>query len=367
MEEQKPKHKMPIESANGTLEKVSAPTPSRSHWLRINNSALVRFLLFFACGWAVVTLFQYFEYVIFVFAFSAILALVLNYPVQFLERFVGRNIALAIAIGSSLVVIIAAVVAIGLTLTDQIQQLATLLLQTLNTTNNPLDWLERAFAARNIPLSLNAIEVQIRNAFMYGINWTVTSLSVLLQNYVTFIIILVVSFFMLADGAKLWRLVLKLVPSEHRNQVANAVQTNFVGFVRGQLLISFLLGIATFLVFVMFQIPFPFLLAVTVAVFDLIPGIGATLGVTVVCLIILVQSGWLAALKVFAICIILQQLQDNLLSPRVMQSTVHLSPVIVFFALLVGTKISGLLGTILSVPIAGVIVSLLNIEEAQGT
>jgi predicted PurR-regulated permease PerM len=349
------------------MDPGSAPKSHRSSWGRITNSALVRFLLFFASGWALVTLFQYFEYVIFIFAFSAVLALVLNYPMQFLERFVARNFALAIVIISSLILIIAAVVAIGLTLTTQLQQLANLLLQTLNDTNNPLDQLQRLLSARNIPLDLNAIEAQLRNAFVSGLNWVVGSLPMLLQNYITFIIVIVVSFFLLIDGEKLWQLLLKLVPSQRRAQVSTAVQKNFVGFLRGQLLISFLLSLATFLVFLLFQIPFPFLLAVTIGVFDLIPGIGATLGVTLVSLIILVQSGWLTALKVLAICIILQQLQDNLISPRVMQSTVHLSPVVVFFALLVGTRVSGLLGTILAVPVAGVIVSLLNIEEAQGT
>ncbi len=120
------------------------------------------------------------------------------------------------------------------------------------------------------------------------------------------------------DGAKLWRLVLKLVPSQHRNRVAIAVQRNFAGFLRGQLLISLLLSTATFLIFVLFQIPFSFLLVVTVGVFDLIPGVGATLGVSIVCLVIFVQSGWLTAPKVLIICVILQQLQDNFLSPRVM-------------------------------------------------
>jgi predicted PurR-regulated permease PerM len=348
------------------MDRGSAPQSHHSSWGRITNSALVRFLLFFASGWALVTLFQYFEYVIFIFAFSAVLALVLNYPMQFLERFVGRNFALAIVIVSSLILIVAAVVAIGLTLTTQLQQLANLLLQTLNDTNNPLDQLQRVLAARNIPLDLNAIESQLRNAFVSGLNWVLGSLPMLLQNYITFIIVIVVSFFLLIDGEKLWQLLLKLVPSQRRVQVSTAVQKNFVGFLRGQLLISFLLSLATFLVFFLFQIPFPFLLAVTIGVFDLIPGIGATLGVTLVSLIILVQSGWFTALKVLAICIILQQLQDNLISPRVMQSTVHLSPVVVFFALLVGTRVSGLLGTILAVPVAGVIVSLLDIEEAQG-
>jgi predicted PurR-regulated permease PerM len=348
------------------MDKSPEPADRHSHWNRIGTNALVRFLLFFASGWALVALLQYFEYAIFVFAFSAILALLLNYPMQFLQRFVGRSAALSLVIIFSLIVIIVAVVAVGLTLSNQIQQLATLLLQTLNTANNPLDRLQNILTARNIPLNLDAIEAQVRDAFVFGVNWVVGSLPVLLQNYVTFIIILVVAFFMLIDGAKLWQLVLKLVPMRHRSRVSIAVQTNFVGFLRGQLLISFSLSVATFLVFALFQVPFPFLLAAIVGVFDLIPGIGATLGVSLVCFVILVQSGWLTALKVLVVCVVLQQLQDNLLSPRVMQSTVHLSPVIVFFALLVGTRVSGLLGIFLAVPIAGAIVSLLNLEEAQG-
>jgi predicted PurR-regulated permease PerM len=348
------------------MDQGSEPNSHQSFWSRISTNSLARFLLFFASGWAFIALLQYFEYVIFVFSLSAILALLLNYPVRYLEQFIKRNLALGLVIALSLITIIVAAVAIGLTLTNQVQQLATLLLQSINTSNNPLDQLQRALAARDIPLNLDAIEAQVRDVFATGLNWAVSSLPVLLQNYVTFIIILVVAFFMLIDGAKLWNLLLKSVPTQHRSRVAAAVQRNFVGFLRGQLLISFLLSVATFIVFTLFQIPFSFLLAVTVGIFDVIPGIGATLGVTFVCLIILVQSGWLTALKVLAICVVLQQLQDNFVSPRVMQSTVHLNPVVVFFALLVGTRVSGLIGIILAVPIAGVIVSLLELEEAQG-
>lgn len=342
------------------------PSDHQIFWSRVSTNALIRFLLFFTSGWAFVALLQYFEYIIFVFAFSALLALLLSYPMRFLEQFLKRSIALGIVITLSLITIIVLVIAIGLTLTNQIQQLATLLLQILSTSDNSLDQLQSALATRNIALNLDAIEVQIRNAFVFGLNRVVSSLPALLQNYVTFIIILVVAFFMLIDGAKLWRLVLKLFPVQHRSRIAIAVETNFVGFIQGQLLISFLLSVATFIVFVLFQIPFPFLLAVTVGMFDLVPGIGATLGVSLVILIILVQSGWLTALKVLAVCLVLQQLQDNFVSPRVMQSTVHLNPVVVFFALLVGTRVSGLLGVFLAIPIAGVIVSLLEIEEAQG-
>ncbi len=343
------------------------PQPNhRFPWSQISTNALVRFLLFFASGWVFVTLIEYFEYAIVVFSFATILALLLNYPLQFLRRFVGHNMALGLTILFSLITIIVLVIGLGLTLTAQIQQLATLLIEIFSTAENPLYRLQSILIARQISLDLSAIETQVRNGFVFGLNWVISSVPALFQNYVTFIIVIVVAFFMLIDGEKLWQLLLKLVPPQQRDRVSSAVQSNFNGFIRGQLTISLLLSVATAIVFVLFQVPFALLLAVIVGVFDLIPGIGATLGVSLVCLIILVQGGWITALKVFIVCVVLQQLQDNLLAPRVMQSSVHLNPVVVFLALLVGTRISGLLGIVLAVPIAGVIVSLLEIEEAQG-
>ncbi|WP_088893066.1 AI-2E family transporter [Leptolyngbya ohadii] len=334
-------------------------------WERLSTSSLVRFLLLFASGWALVQLLHFFEYVIFTFTFAAILALLLNYPVRYLERFLGRSAALGVVIVLSLLSIVVIVVSAGLALASQLQQLITTIITALGSSQNPLSRLENLLLARDIPLDLQPLEQQIQNLLASALSFAVNSIPSLLSNYVTFIIILVVAFFMLIDGARLWRWLLKRIPHAHRRRVAQSVQTNFLGFIRGQIIISFLLTCASFLVFAVFQIPFALVLAVIVGLFDLIPGIGATLGVSIACLIILVQSGWLAALKVLMVSIVLQQIQDNLISPRVMQSTVHLHPVVVFFALLVGTQIAGLLGVLLAVPAAGVIVSLLGIEEMQ--
>ncbi|MBD1852677.1 AI-2E family transporter [Leptolyngbya sp. GB1-A1] len=334
-------------------------------WDRFSTSSLVRFLLLFASGWALVQLLQYFEYVIFTFTFAAILALLLNYPVRYLERFLGRSAALGVVIVLSLLSLVVIAVSAGIALASQLQQLITTVITALGSSQNPLTRLENLLLARDIPLDLEPLEQQIQNLLASALSFAVNSIPALLSNYVTFIIILVVAFFMLIDGARLWGWLLKTVPHAHRRRVAQAIQTNFLGFIRGQIIISILLTCASFLVFEIFQIPFALVLAVIVGLFDLIPGIGATLGVSIACLIILVQSGWLTALKVLVVSILLQQVQDNLISPRVMQSTVHLHPVVIFFALLVGTQIAGLLGVLLAVPIAGVIVSLLEIKEMQ--
>ena len=108
--------------------------------------------------------------------------------------------------------------------------------------------------------------------------------------------------------------------------------------------------------------------------------LGATLGIGSVFLFLLTQDVFLA-FKVLAASIILQQLQDNLISPRVMQNSVNVlppchggscvdfvnvNPVVTFFALLIGARIAGLLGIFLAVPIAGSIVSLLEIDDLKG-
>lgn len=176
--------------------------------------------------------------------------------------------------------------------------------------------------------------------------------------------IAVIGFFMLLDGQRLWRFLMKLFPPRLRQDFTTAIQKNFLGFFWGRLLLSLFFGVSTFLVFIVLNIPYALVLAAIAGVFDLIPGIGATIGISLVCLIILPQ-GILISLKVLIGCILLQQIEENLLMPRIMQGSINMNPVIMFFALLVGARVAGLVGVFLSIPIAGVLISLLNIDEMQ--
>jgi len=65
-------------------------------------------------------------------------------------------------------------------------------------------------------------------------------------------------------------------------------------------------------------------------------------------------------------CILLQQVEENLLMPRIIQGSINMNPVIMFFALLVGVRVAGLVGVFLSIPIAGVLISLLDVDEMRG-
>lgn len=334
-------------------------------WAKIKTSGLVRFLLFFAAGWAGVTLLQYFQTVIFTFTIAAILAFLLNYPVHYLKQFTGRGFALGVVIITSLLIVLSLASALLLTVLNQVQRLIESIQFAISADQNLLGAVEGWLGRLNIQIDLQTIGRIVENALNFSITFISGSLAALPNTFFTVIIILVVTFFMLIDGESLWHFALRLVPERNRDRFALAIKTSFLGFFQGQLLLCLFLSLSTLILFSLLGIPFALPLAIIVGILDTIPGIGATLGVTVISLISLVQGGWLNALTVVAVSISLQQLQDNLIAPRVMQHTVNLNPVIVFFALMVGARIAGLLGIFLSVPIAGTIVSLLEIEAMQ--
>jgi len=333
-------------------------------WQRLNNLALVRFLLMFTSGWALVTLLAYFEAVIVIFTFATILAFLLSYPVRWLRRFLPHSVAVIFVFLLSIVFLGGITITVGLAVVSQGQQLIDSISVFLNSLTPILERIEEFFRNRNIEINLNALEGQVRNQAIASLGASLVILQTILTNFVTFILIAVIAFFMLLDGEKLWEFILKIVPRQRRSRFTAIIKRNFLGFFRGQLILTLFLTISTFIVFLVLRVPFPLVLAIIVGILDMIPGIGATLGISVISLIVLSQSVWLA-LKVLAACIVLQQIQDNLISPRIMQNSLNLNPVVVFFALLIGARVAGLLGIFIAIPIAGVAVTLFEIDEMK--
>jgi len=338
--------------------------PAKNFWERLNNSALLRFLLLFAAGWALIQLLAYFEIVLVVFIFAAVLAFLLNYPTEWLSRLLPRNLAVAIVFLGSLIIIGSLVITIVFAVFAQGELLVQSIVELLNSLGQAVEQLETYLQNRNIQIELGTIEEQIRAFVLNALGASLAAAQAFLTNIVILILIVVVAFFMLLNGQQLWLLVLKFLPEHLQHRVAETIQRNFLGFFRGQLILMLFLSTMSFIVFQVFNAPFALLLALIVGFLDAIPGIGATLGISTVSLILLSQSAWLA-LKVFLISIVLQQIQDNLIAPLVMRDAVNVNPVVIFFALLVGARIAGLLGVFLAVPVAGVVVSLLEITEMR--
>jgi predicted PurR-regulated permease PerM len=334
-------------------------------WTYLNASFLARFLLLFACGWAAIEVLDYFQIVVVVFACSTILAFLLSHPVRWLRRFLPHHIAVFAVFIVALAFIGSLVITVGLALLAQGQPLIDNMASFLTSLTPRIEHLEQSLQRWNLQADLQSVGAQLREQMLTLLGAGVGLLQALLTNFVHSILIAVVTFFMLLDGDRLWKLVIKIVPFEQRDRVSKTIQNSLLGFFWGRLLLSFLVATSTFIVFLIFQVPYALTLAVVIGLFDLIPGIGTTLGIGLVILFLLSQSLALA-IKSAIICIVIEQIGENFLLPRIMRDSLNINPVVMFFALIVGARIAGVLGIFLSIPIASIIVSLLEIDEMKG-
>lgn len=339
--------------------------PAQAFWERLNNSALLRFLLLFACGWAGLELLDYFEIVVVVFASATVLAFLLSYPVRWLRRFMPQGPAVLIIFTIALALIGGLCITIGIAVLSQAQPLTDSIADFLTSLSPRIEQLELVLQQWGIQADLQSLGEELRNQAIGLLGAGFGLLQALLANFLNAILIAVVAFFMLLDGARIWQWVLKAVPVQRRRRITVTIQKNLLGFFWGRLLLSIFFAVSAFVVFSLLRVPYALTLSVIAGLFDLIPGIGATIGICLIALLLLSQSV-AVAIQALVICITLQQVEENLLMPRIMQDSLNINPVVMFFALIVGARVAGVLGVFLSIPIAGIIVSLLEIDEMRG-
>jgi predicted PurR-regulated permease PerM len=331
----------------------------------LNNSRLIRYLLLFALGWAIIQILAYFQTVIVIFVFAATLAFLLNYPVQWLKKYTRHSIAVVFVFLTSLILLTVLSATFGLAVISEFQEFLQKTPEIVQSILRVLNQIETWLEDSNIPVNFSFLQQELQRQITSTLSFSTAFLRKLLTSFVELIIILVVAFFMLLDGQKIWQYIVQLFPSQWQLSITNALRDNFIGFLRGRLILSFFFTVSAFCVYLILQTPYPWLLAALGGFFDLIPGIGATIGISLAALIVLPQGVFLS-LQVILYCVLLQQIEENVLMPRIMQNSVNLNPVIIFFALLIGVRIAGFLGLFLAIPTAAVIVSFFKLEAMKG-
>ncbi len=149
----------------------------------------------------------------------------------------------------------------------------------------------------------------------------------------------------------------RLVPRSRRARVgllADEILTRVGGYVAGALGIATIAGVTTFVLLLVIGVPYPLALALLVALTDLIPLVGATIGAAIITLVafsISLQVGIIAAVYYLAY----QQLENYVLYPRIMKRSVDVSPAATIIAVLIGASLLGVIGALLAIPIAAAV------------
>jgi predicted PurR-regulated permease PerM len=174
----------------------------------------------------------------------------------------------------------------------------------------------------------------------------------------TLIIVPVLAAYMLIDAGSVKRNVLGLFPPKYRpkaDAIVNDLDKVVGGFIRGQLIDGAIVGTMIGVMLAFMHVPYALLIGVSAGILNFIPYAGSVVGFVPSVIIALLVNGPTNALIVAGLFALIQQIDGNLVAPRVLKENVGLSPLYIILAILVGTELFGLAGTFLSVPVAAML------------
>jgi predicted PurR-regulated permease PerM len=175
-------------------------------------------------------------------------------------------------------------------------------------------------------------------------------------NFVTgFVLMVTILFFFLKDGPQMWEFMLRPFRGENYLR-AHRIGDKTVGvlgsYVRGTALVALVDAVGILIGLLILDLPLAIPLSVLVFLLAFIPIVGATVAGIVAALVALVANGWVNALFVVGVVVLVNQLEGNFLQPVLMGRSMKLHAFVILVALTIGTVLGGIVGAVLAVPIA---------------
>jgi predicted PurR-regulated permease PerM len=340
-------------------------------WVRISPSQLIRTVVIALLTAAVVlgTLYLLWQVRTFVgwFVIALFLAAVLNPAVNWLQRrhrLIKRPLAIVL---TYLGVVVALLFMVGIllpVLVDQIQGLIKFISSVANAPEGPTKYLKGlaqqyglGWVFERFSDQLDTIRSQLGKAasnFLQSTGDIIVSAAGFVAALVS---VLTMTFFLLLGSERYLNAGVGLFAEAHRPLVRRLLTQSagaVTGYVTGDLAISAICGVTTFVVLVVLGMPYAAALALLVAVLDLIPLVGATLGGALLVIVGLFVAPWKAVVLLIYI-VVYQQVEGSILQPMVYRHAVQLNALVIFISVLVGGLLLGIPGALLAIPVVEII------------
>lgn len=174
------------------------------------------------------------------------------------------------------------------------------------------------------------------------------------------LLLVLVSIYLLLEREKITRALLRTIPETIRDQsleLFHAVERTLIRYLKGQFLLCVIMGVLGWAIMFFTVGDFALLVGLWVGLTEIIPVLGAFLGAIpgVLIALFLPEGGFTMALVVAGLFLVAQQIEGNILVPRIQGGSVGVHPLWVLFGTLAGTALYGLLGAVFAVPIVAII------------
>ena len=217
----------------------------------------------------------------------------------------------------------------------------------------------------NVTESAGNVVMQIFNAAL--IEQMAAGVIAFASEILSVVLGMVISLYMLLERDRITEFFKRLSGAVFRNervrlrvhQYMQQINKVLFTFIASKGLDSIINFVVVTTILLIFDVPFALLLGILAGIFNFIPYLGSLMAVILICLITLITGGFAKAIQVFIPLFIFQQIDGNFIEPRIMKSSLKISPILVIIAVVIGGAYFGIVGMFLAVPIAVIIKQIL--------
>lgn len=161
-----------------------------------------------------------------------------------------------------------------------------------------------------------------------------------------------VLFYLLKDGRKLLPFFVSFLPPSYQkktDKIAKEMASQISSFIRGQMIVSFCIGVLLFIGYTIIGMPYALTLAIVAALTSVVPYLGPTIAITPAILVSLFTDPTMV-IKLIVVWTAVQLIEGKLITPQVMGKSIHVHPITIIFVILISGKLFGALGMIIAIP-----------------
>ena len=217
--------------------------------------------------------------------------------------------------------------------------------------------------SKNLPSFLQSFSLSTIVTELNKIVFNITSdafsvVNLIFGGVLNFVLIVIFSFYFAVNEKSIEGFLRVITPKENEKYIINLwrrSQKKMGRWLQGQLLLGVLVGVLVYLGLAIMGIQYALVLAVLAGLLELIPIFGPILSMIPAIAIAFVSGGITLALYVFIFYLLVQQFENALIYPLVVTKVVGVPPLLVILALIIGAKLAGMIGILLSIPVAAVL------------
>lgn len=312
----------------------------KKNYISVSPSIVV-FTVFF-----LITLYFLFQIrqILIILLMSFIVMVALNPAVNKLQKIIKSRLV------SAIIVYFLVLMVLGSLLSLLLPPLVTELVQLMRSINIP--YLQDELS--NLRFTLQELN-QFANSISSSLNTALSFINSTFQGLFTFLTLIVISFYLMLDEPKLHKKIGWFTQQKSHFRIARKflddIEIQLGGWIRGQIILMSVVGLITYIALTIIGVPFALPLALLAGLLEILPNLGPTLAAVPGIAIAWIYGTHVTALMTAGYYILIQQIENNLIVPKIMHENADVNPLIGILSILTGFKLGGVIGGLLAIPV----------------